>query len=97
MGVVRHEVVLDQAVPVAVRLALGQGVEAEVDLVTGELIQRSGPALSPRRRAWVVEIAGFLARQHLLEQVEEQRASQVDGRVGISFEPRLRPGMIWWG
>ncbi|MBF0189568.1 MAG: hypothetical protein HQL99_00290 [Magnetococcales bacterium] len=98
-GVTRHEVRLDGEVPVAVSVTLGHGVEAEVDLVTRALTQRLGPPLKPKQSAWVVEIAEFLARQHLLESAATRREQQLQtgGQATIAFEPRLKPGMIWWG
>ncbi|MBF0628996.1 MAG: hypothetical protein HQL91_12335 [Magnetococcales bacterium] len=96
-GVTRHEVRLDGAVPVAVEIALAGGVEAVVDLVTREVIQLCGASLKPRQMAWLVEIAEFLARQHLLEAAEMKREALAGGGVEIAFEPRPRPGMIWWG
>ncbi|MBF0262225.1 MAG: hypothetical protein HQL97_10385 [Magnetococcales bacterium] len=96
-GVVRHEVRLEGAVPVAVTLVLARGAEVEVDLVRHTVTQRVGAPLTARQEAWVREIGGYLARQHLLEIAEERRASQTDGRAAIPFEPRPKPGMIWWG
>ncbi|MEO5345695.1 MAG: hypothetical protein H7834_04875 [Magnetococcus sp. YQC-9] len=96
-GVVRHEVHLEGTVPVAVTVLLARGAEVMIDLVTHTVAQNSGPPLKARQEAWVLEIGEYLARQHLLESAEEQRAQQTDGRVAIPFEPRPKPGMIWWG
>ncbi|MBF0271162.1 MAG: hypothetical protein HQL98_03665 [Magnetococcales bacterium] len=98
-GVTRHEVRLDGAVPVAVSMTLGHGVEAEVDLVTRVVTQRLGPPLKPKQSVWVLEIAEFLARQHLLEaaEIRREQQNQTGGQATIAFEPRLKPDMIWWG
>lgn len=96
-GVVRHEVRLEGAVPVAVTLVLARGAEVEVDLVRHTVTQRAGAPLKPRHEAWVREIGAYLAGQHLLESAEARRESQTDGRAAITFEPRPKPGMIWWG
>ncbi len=96
-GVTRHALHLDGQVPVAVSVTLAHGVEATVDLVGGVVTQTLGPPLKPKQTAWLVEIAGFLARQHLLETVESGRDARDAGQATLSFEPRPKPGMIWWG
>ncbi|MBF0213288.1 MAG: hypothetical protein HQM00_06950 [Magnetococcales bacterium] len=96
-GVTRHELQLEDQVPVAIVLTLAHGVEAVVDLVAHTVTQRAGPPLKPKQSAWVLEIGAFLARQHLLEAVEAKRAQSRSGDAAITFEPRPKPDMIWWG
>ncbi|NGZ05597.1 MAG: hypothetical protein G8237_04510 [Magnetococcales bacterium] len=97
VGVTRHEVVLEAAVPVAVRLTLGDEVEVVVDLVTRTVIQHAGVALRPKKHVWLLEIADFLVRQYLLEEAEGRRLALSAGHAEVAFEPRPKPGMIWWG
>ncbi len=96
-GVVSHEVLMEQAVPVAVTLVLANGTKAVVDLARQTVTWLEGPVLPEKKMGWLRQIAVYLAQQFVLELEQKKRENRLDGRQEISFEPRPDPNIIWWG
>ncbi|MBF0179640.1 MAG: hypothetical protein HQM03_06390 [Magnetococcales bacterium] len=96
-GVVRHAIHLEEGVPVAVTLVLGDGSEALAHLERGDVTQNEGPPLSRKKKEWLWEIGAYLAQQFLLEESQQRQSEITDGRQEIAFQPRPRPEIVWWG
>lgn len=90
-----HSVRWDDKVPVQVDLRLVSGEELSLDLVAGELTQRSGKPLPERVLKWCREIGGYLARMALATAREERGKAR--GGVEVDFLPQPKPGETWWG
>lgn len=95
-GVTEHKIRWQEKVPVAVELSLKGGAKVEVDLVSREVVVVAG-VLKAKKIEWCQHIADYIARQSLLEISEKSGKKRSDGRVGIQFEPRPDPKIIWWG